>query len=305
MRVLMVGAGAVGGVLTHALEATKSNDVTYLLRRGKKLPRVKLLEARSGALSVRARPSVVDLDGTLPVVDTVILAVRGDQLDEALDILPLLRAPDELRVAVAAAGLDVVERLRARLPGRPVVQILPMFMAYPDGDHIKWWSPPLARTLICWESDPAARSFAEELAQSFSVGGVPSRAIGSVRTVRDTMLAAGMPVLAALELSHWSFDDWAHSAELRGLAADGLREGVAAVTPGPAARLVAHAPLPLVSAMLRLAPRLLSAETRAMWSVHGPKIAGQTRAMLDAIIARGDAASRATDGLKELRRRLG
>lgn len=42
-----------------------------------------------------------------------------------------------------------------------------------------------------------------------------------------------------------------------------------------------------------------------LWSVHGPKVAGQTRKMLDAIIARGKAGSRATDGLKELRRRLG
>jgi hypothetical protein len=42
-----------------------------------------------------------------------------------------------------------------------------------------------------------------------------------------------------------------------------------------------------------------------LWSVHGPKVAGQTRKMLDAIIARGEARSRATDGLKELRRRLG
>lgn len=42
-----------------------------------------------------------------------------------------------------------------------------------------------------------------------------------------------------------------------------------------------------------------------LWSVHGPKVAGQTRKMLDAIIARGEAGSRATDGLKEMRRRLG
>jgi hypothetical protein len=42
-----------------------------------------------------------------------------------------------------------------------------------------------------------------------------------------------------------------------------------------------------------------------MWAVHGPKIAGQTRKMLDSIIERGDRSSRATDGLKELRRRLG
>src|SRR5438552_2633229 len=138
MRVLMVGAGAVGAVVAHALETTKGNDVTFLVRRGKQLPRMKLLEARSGSIHVRERPAVLDLDATLPVVDTVIFAVRGDQLDEALELLPRLRAPHELRVACAAAGLDGAEKIRARLPGRPVVQLTPMFMAHQESDHIKW-----------------------------------------------------------------------------------------------------------------------------------------------------------------------
>lgn len=305
MRVLMVGAGAVGAVLTQALEYTKSNDVAYLLKPGRKLTKVKLLEARSGAFYVRERPTTVEANATLPVVDTLIFAVRGDQLDEALAIIDGLRDKEQLRVAVATAGLDAIEKVRARLPGRPVVQILPMFMAYPDGDHIKWWNPPLARTLICWEGDPSAKPFAEELLAAFTAGSLPGRALDTVRTARDAIFAAGMPVLASLELAHWSFDDWAHSAELRGLAAGGVREGMAALAPKRAAGLLRRTPLPLFSAMLRLAPRLLSAETRAMWTVHGPKVAGQTRQMLDAIIARGEAGDRATDGLKELRRRLG
>jgi hypothetical protein len=46
---------------------------------------------------------------------------------------------------------------------------------------------------------------------------------------------------------------------------------------------------------------LLSAESQAMWRVHGPKIATQTRQQLDALLARaGDRA----EALRELRRRL-
>jgi hypothetical protein len=41
-----------------------------------------------------------------------------------------------------------------------------------------------------------------------------------------------------------------------------------------------------------------------MWRIHGPKIARQTRAQLDAVIADAAARSIATDGLCELRRRL-
>src|SRR3954471_23295745 len=115
MRVLMVGAGAVGAVLTHALEVTKSNDVTYVVRPGRQLPKVKLLEARSGTLTIRERPTTVELGAALPVVDTVIFAVRGDQLDEALGLLDRLRDREQLRVAVATAGLDAVEKVRAKL----------------------------------------------------------------------------------------------------------------------------------------------------------------------------------------------
>jgi hypothetical protein len=114
-----------------------------------------------------------------------------------------------------------------------------------------------------------------------------------------------MPVLGTLELAHWDFAAWAQSGELRGLASTGLCEGFSAVAPPGVARLVSLVPRPLVSAVLRVAPRLLTDEMRAMWRVHGPKIAGQTHHMLDQIIARGNERSAATASLTELRKRLG
>jgi hypothetical protein len=307
----MVGAGAVGSVLTRALEQTKGNDVVYYVRKGRRaqLQRVKLLDARSGAITVREKPSVLEPGDPLPVFDTVILAVRGDQLGEAIELLRELRKGDQLRVASASAGLDDVQRIRDQLSpsmrGCPVVQIAPLFMAYPEGDVIKWWNPPLARTQISWDGDDAARPFAEELAQALTAGGVPARARKSLARARDAVFAAGMPVLGALELAHWDFAEWARSAELRGLASTGLCEGFSAVAPPGVAKLVGLAPRPLVSAMLKVAPRFLTEDVRAMWRVHGPKIAGQTRFMLDQIIARGTERSTHTDSLKELRKRLG
>jgi ketopantoate reductase len=307
MRVLMVGAGAVGSVLTRAIEQTKSHDVTYLVRPGRKksLTRVKLLDARSGTITVREKPSVLEAGDPLPIFDTVIFAVRGDQLDEAMHILDQLPRREELRVATASAGLDDVVRLRARLPGRPVAQIVPMFLAYPEHDVIKWWNPPLGRTQITWEGDPDARAFAEELAATFQAGGLPSRARNSLGRARDAIFAAGMPLLGTLELAGWDFAAWAQSAELRGLASTGLREGVAAMAPPTVGRLAGLAPQAVLAAMLRVAPRMLTDDVRAMWRVHGPKIAGQTRHMLDQIIARGSEQSRPTAALVELRRRLG
>jgi hypothetical protein len=59
-------------------------------------------------------------------------------------------------------------------------------------------------------------------------------------------------------------------------------------------------PGPLLSAALCTVP-LLSAESQAMWRVHGPKIAAQTRQQLDELVARvGDGA----EALRQLRHRL-
>jgi hypothetical protein len=43
---------------------------------------------------------------------------------------------------------------------------------------------------------------------------------------------------------------------------------------------------------------------KTMWRVHGPKIAGQTREQIDAIIARAERESTTSEALRELRRRL-
>jgi hypothetical protein len=304
MRILMVGAGAVGRVLTRFLEAQKANEVTYYVRAGRRaeLGRCKLLDARSGELHVRERPKAVEPSDRLPVVDTAILAVRADQLDSALDVVAQLVG--DVRIASASAGMDDVARIRARFPGRPVVQIVPTFFAYPEGDAIKWWNPPLARTLITYEGDEAARPFADELAKDLTASGLATKVLRSVKHARDTLVAAGMPVLVTLELAGWDFDAWAGNAELRGLASAGVREGVGAVAPGLAGRLLALTPKALLSTVLRAAPRVAGKGVTDMWRVHGPKIAGQTRELLDALIARGEDRAASTGSLKELRRRL-
>src|SRR5258706_2272366 len=116
MRVLIIGAGAVGAVLGRALEASKSNEVVYYVRAGRKPARFKLEDARSGELYVRERPAAVEPSDPLPHADTVIVAVRGDQLDDALAIVE--RLAGEPRIASASAGFDRLARIRARLFGR-------------------------------------------------------------------------------------------------------------------------------------------------------------------------------------------
>src|SRR3954471_6996217 len=132
MRALVVGAGSVGAILVHHLEKTKSNELAYLVRPGRKakLTRVKLLNTKTEELHVRERPTVFESGARLPAFDTVILAVRSDQVDEAAQVIETL--PSVKSIVSASAGHDDVAKLRARFPGRQVVQIVPLFLAFPD-----------------------------------------------------------------------------------------------------------------------------------------------------------------------------
>ncbi len=94
------------------------------------------------------------------------------------------------------------------------------------------------------------------------------------------------------------------AAVFAGLASAGVREGVGAVAPN-LGRLFGLAPKVVLSTVLKAAPRMAGKDLLDMWRVHGPKIAGQTRQLLDALIVRGDQRASATGTLKELRRRLG
>jgi hypothetical protein len=297
MRALIVGAGSVGVILGHFLEKTKGNEIAYLVRQGRKQTQLKLLNAKTEELHIRERPTMYETGAHLPAFDTVILAVRSDQVDEAASVLEIL--PSATRILSASAGHDDVAKLRARFPGRQVAQLVPLFLAFPEGDVTRWWTPPVVRSLVTWEGDDAARPFAEEMVKPLVDGGLPAMAVRAVGNARECLYAAGLPALASFELAGWDASALGKSSELRGLAAAGAKEALRTV--GGGRWMFALAPGPLVKLALRAAP-LLPKRSREMWKVHGPKIAAQTRAQLDSFIAR---AGEQAAALSELRRRLG
>ena len=181
MRILMVGAGSVAVVLTRFLEAVKSNEVTYYVRAGRKkeLARIKLVDAKSGEIHVREKPAAVEPESVPLHYDLVLFAVRDDQLEGAIAVAAAV--PGAPPIATVTQGLA---RLRERLPGRPIVQIAPMFLAWRDGDVVRWWNPPLARTLISGEGDAMSQKLAEELAASLKAGGLQSRATQSLAATK-------------------------------------------------------------------------------------------------------------------------
>jgi ketopantoate reductase len=185
MRVLMVGAGPAAALLTRFLEAQKGNEVTHYVRSGRKqaLSRFKLVDARTGAIQVREKPTVVEPEQVLTHFDLMVLAVRASQLDEALTLAE--RVPGQPRIATLTQGPDDVAHIRARLPGRPAVQIGPMFVAWPEDDTIRWWNPPLGRALVSGEGDAESQKLAEELAAIFKATGLPARAVATAKPVRE------------------------------------------------------------------------------------------------------------------------
>jgi hypothetical protein len=169
-------------------------------------------------------------------------------------------------------------------------------MAYPDADVIRWWMPPLLKNVVSHELDEAAKPFAEELATTLTAGGLPARAVASSREAREGTAAMDV-LISALELSHWDFSELAKNSELRGLAARGMKEALRAVDS------TLMLPVPLISNGLRIAS--VAPQTfRAMWRVHGPKIAAQTRSHLDTLIGRARERGLEPSSLKELRQRI-
>src|SRR5262249_26770939 len=197
MRVLIVGAGAVGVVLGQALEADPSNQVTYYVRAGRTPLTTKVLDARSGRLHTRERAAAVEPMQPLPEVDSVIIAVRADQLEAALALLPELAGRP--RLATATPGLEDLARLRARFPGRQTALIRPTFYASPDGDTIRFVEPPPLSSFVSHEGDESSRPFAEELAAELRRGGLRVRAVRSLASLVWPLLAATNPLLAAYE----------------------------------------------------------------------------------------------------------
>jgi len=299
----MVGAGAVGVVLTRALERTKGHDVTFLVRKGRRagLVRTRVIDAKTGELTVRERPAVVEEGQPLPTVDTLILAVRGDQLDAALAVAEQL--PPTVRVATVTPGFDDLATLRARLPGRPTARIVPVFNAWSDGDALKLWLPPLAKTTVSYGEGgtDGDRAFAEELATAFTAGGLPAKA------TRDepppSAIAAGTPLLAAYELAGWDLDALVRDRELRTLAERASKEALRTYVGGGLLGRAAAFVTPIGLAIR--ATNAMPSHLKDMWRAHGPKIAGQTRTMLDAVIARAERDNSPHASLSDLRRRLG
>src|SRR5689334_9169283 len=113
MRIVIIGAGAVGVSLGVSLEHMK-HEVIYLVRKGRKkqLRRLTLVNAVTQQARKRDAPQVAELGDALPPFEWALLCGRGDQIDEGIETLAAHVGP-HTKIGVAAASLDQLAKVRA------------------------------------------------------------------------------------------------------------------------------------------------------------------------------------------------
>lgn len=305
MRVLLVGAGAVGQVLGQHLSKGGA-QVSVLLRPDRQIPadgfRLHRLRAGRQPLSATWLPdqvspepaalSAVRWDAVLLCVPSV--ALRSGWLAEV--------AAQVGAATIVSIGQDPADRatLLGVWPGRQVVQATPGLLAYHAPltavDRIRsgiaYWLPPGPSLTFA-----GAAERVRPLMEIFSSGGLRA---GQVPVGSGELRAAlTIPYVARLATVDWSVRELRQHLALPARAAHEAAVVVAAMhsmaRPGRLGSCV-----PLVSSALWVLPFLVPFDLHAYLRRHFSKMSGQTAQMLAGWVAAGRARALPVDSLAEL-----
>ncbi len=188
MRVLVVGAGAVGSLLGWALAA--AGDPVTIVRRG-------ATEAPSTAIGVR-RP-----DGSQAVADVRIVASIGQVVDDPpelvvvavrqhdlADVLRDLEAVPQAIVLTAENGIGAEEAAAAARPGRPLLAASPTAAVERSADGGVAWlrRGGIGVGPVRGDVEEAGR----HLVAAFDRSGLPARWISDARSMKWSKLLANL-----------------------------------------------------------------------------------------------------------------
>jgi hypothetical protein len=311
VRVLIVGAGAVGQVYGHRLSLGGA-EVSFLVKPahvGEAEHGYPLHELRTWRKpkSTRFVPHSVISDLAQAAEepwDQLWLCVSSTALRKPgfEDILTQVRA--DVLVALQP-GLEDRHWLEERwLSDRLVRGVIPL-IAYqsplPGRDDqpagIAWWLPPATKVPFDGPTDAVAR-----VTRALRAGGWPARHVPGSPEGAASISAVLMPHLAALEDAGWSFD----------ALKTGDRLSVATAASKQALAVVSHdlgRPIPGLAArvspgwlrlLLALSPKLVPLPLEPYLAWHFTKVGDQTRMLLGRYIARGQGAGLPTDALESL-----
>lgn len=314
MKILIVGAGAVGQVYArhlaaagHAISFFVKPQYAAALADGMALHRLRHFRTQSEVWRDYALVSTLEAVASQSW-DQIWLCMASDALRSTLT-RELLAQVGDATVVCLQPGPDDVEQVRNQLPqSAQLVQGLITFISYqsplpgrsgPEG--MAYYLPPMAPGIFSGE-----KSRVDALVQALKKGGMAARVVGDVAKSAGGGDGLLIPLIAALEQNDWRLTGFASTtAFVRGreAAAEALsileRAHGAQVAP---TRLVLQ---PLASrALLALAPRLLPLELEPYLHYHFSKVGVQTRQMLESYIALGERLQLPVIHLQELRHRL-
>jgi ketopantoate reductase len=224
MHVAIIGMGALGRVYGARLVTHASASVTFVVR-----------PTRAAAPSEPVRITRIDGDGaknelatpTLEVAipahaDAVLVSVRVEQLDDALDAL-LAGAPDVPIVMLTPMLPHDLGRLTAK-HGARLRAGMPGVVAYvtPDGG-CRYWLPKVAPTLI--DAAPPVPTAVEELARALATAGFAGRLELGVHESNPATTLSFIPLAMGVDAAG-SIDQLLADRTLLKIALDAVDEGL-------------------------------------------------------------------------------
>ena len=135
MRILFLGAGAIGGYFGGRLAASGA-DVTFLVRRGRAelLASGLKIESPSELGDVHIKPQLLQSGDVADPFDVIVLTNKAYDLDSALDAIAPYAGPGTIILPIlnGLAHIDVIEN---RMPSNPVLagSVLCGATVKPDG----------------------------------------------------------------------------------------------------------------------------------------------------------------------------
>ncbi len=327
MKILLVGAGAVGQVYGYHLHRGGAQVTFYVrekyreglaqdgmplyplkgrnkggsflpaLLRNRRVP-AKCIEFRDFGLV--SAPAEVAAQGPFDQVWLCMssTALKGDWLTALLAVI------GDATVVSLQPGLEDGPYLRARMPVERLVQGLIPMISYqtplPTEAHthpgIAFYTPP--------GKNPFSGPRVGPVVAALKAGGWPSKAVPDVARVTALGSAMMIPVIAGLEVGGWQFKAFGRGEGVR-LASAALAQTTQIAVPGFRRALIWLFRRPwTLRCVLFLGERVLPLPLEVYLQYHFTKVADQTRAQLHTFIERGRAAGQATDAIEALLDRL-
>jgi ketopantoate reductase len=314
VRILVVGAGAVGQVYGHHL-ARGGAQVTFLVKPGHAAemnagltlyplnrPRRRRGEpVRFTQFEVLTDPAAAGAHRW----DQVYLTMSSTALRAGDWFAALARAIGAATLVLLQSGPDDHAFVRRHLPEEQIVQGIITLISYRaplpgetrfGAPGTAYWFPPLA-------ASPVSGQRRDSVVAALQAGGLPARRIRDVGAVAAFPTALLMPLLAVLEQAGWTFRGLREPGRLR-LATHAADQALAVMARHRAQR----SPWPLrlfcrptpVRLLLAVAPRIMPLDLETYLRVHFTKVGDQTRDFLHTYLTLGRTAGLPTDGLERL-----